>query len=139
MIIVTLSSCCLLFQQFTDALNGQCQTLRSFSKSAIDKCSKFCYQEKGSGEECVLRVSQLGATTELVWGYNGTTIHCGQENCVRFNASNETAGVYLFFELGMNSLLLVHVISMKKEGEDGCSYVISMKKEGEGGCSYIRL
>ena len=99
--------------QLTDTFSGQHQTL-DFSKCATDNCSKFCYERKESGEPCVLRVSQLGAT-ELVWGHNGTVIHRGQDNCVEFTASYHTAGIYICFQKGAEKLLLVHVISMKEK------------------------
>ena len=89
-------------------------TVRSLPKHLISQYSNFCYEKKERGERCVLCVSQPGV--ELWWGYNGSVIYQGKENCIEFQLSDQTAGIYLCCDTNTHRLLLVHIVFIKEEG-----------------------
>ena len=99
--------------QVATTRDGQ-YTFRSLPKHLISQYSDFCYEKKGRGERCVLCVSQ--PAVELWWGYNGSVIHQGKENCIEFQLSDRTAGIYLCFDMSTHRLLLVHIVFIKEEG-----------------------
>lgn len=104
---------CFVFLWLTATGEGQ-HIPWSFSKRAVNNCSKFSNEKKERGERCVLCVSQPGV--ELSWGYNGSTIRQGEENCVEFQLSDRTGGIYLCTKKGTDELLLVHIVTIKEKG-----------------------